>query len=39
MSISLKKHSLISISDYTPEEICHALDIAEHFEKNPHQNL
>ena len=39
MSISLKNRSLISISDYTPEEICHVLDIAEDFEKNPHQNL
>ena len=29
MSISLKNRSLISISDYTPEEICHVLDIAE----------
>ena len=39
MSISLKNRSLISISDYTPEEICHVLDIAEDFERNPHQNL
>ena len=39
MSISLKNRSLISISDYSPEEICHVLDIAEDFEKNPHQNL
>ena len=29
MSISLKNRSLISISDYTPEEICHVLDIAK----------
>ena len=29
MSISLKDRSLISIYDYTPEEICHILDIAE----------
>ena len=39
MSISLKNRSLISISDYTPEEICHVLDIAEDFERTPHQNL
>ena len=39
MSVSLKNRSLISISDYTPEEICHVLDVAEDFEKNPHQNL
>ena len=39
MSISLKNRSLISISDYSPEEICHVLDIAEDFERNPHQNL
>ena len=29
MSISLKNRSLISISDYTSEEICHVLDVAE----------
>ena len=39
MSISLKDRSLISIYDYTPEEICHILDIAEEFEKNRLQNL
>ncbi len=39
MSISLKNRSLISIYDYTPEEICHILDIAEDFEKNRLQNL
>ena len=39
MSISLKDRSLISIYDYTPEEICHILDIAEDFEKNRLQNL
>ena len=39
MSISLKDRSLISIYDYTPEEICHILDIAEDFEKNSLQNL
>ena len=39
MSISLKDRSLISIYDYTPEEIYHILDIAEDFEKNRLQNL
>ncbi len=39
MAISLKDRSLISIYDYTPEEICHILDIAEGFEKNSLQNL
>lgn len=39
MSISLKNRSLISINDYTPEEICHILDIGEDFERNRHQNL
>ena len=39
MSISLKNRSLISIYDYTPEEICHILDIAEDFENNRLQNL
>ncbi len=39
MSISLKNRSLISIYDYTPEEICHILDIAEDFEQNRLQNL
>ena len=39
MSNSLKDRSLISIYDYTPEEICHILDIAEDFEKNRLQNL
>lgn len=39
MSISLKNRSLISITDYSPDEICHVLDIAEDFERNPHQNL
>lgn len=39
MSKSLINRSLISINDYDPEEICHILDIAEDFEKNPHQNL
>lgn len=39
MAISLKNRSLISINDYTPEEICHVLDIGEDFEKNPHQNV
>ena len=39
MSISLKNRSLISIYDYTPEEICNILDIAEDFEKNRLQNL
>ena len=39
MAISLKDRSLISIYDYTPEEICHILDIAEDFEKNRLQNL
>ncbi len=39
MSISLKNKSLISINDYTPEEICHVLDIAEGFEANRHQDL
>ena len=39
MSISLKDRSLISIYDYTPEEIYHILDIAEEFEKNRLQNL
>ena len=34
MSISLKNRSLISISDYTPEEICHVLDIAEDFDSS-----
>jgi len=36
--MSLKNRSLISINDYSPEEICHVLDIAEDFEKNPRQN-
>ena len=39
MSITLKDRSLISIYDYSPEEICHILDIAEDFEKNRLQNL
>lgn len=39
MSISLKNRSLISINDYTPEEICHILDIAEDFERQRLQNL
>lgn len=39
MAISLKNRSLISINDYTPEEICHILDIGEDFEKNPRQNV
>lgn len=39
MSKSLINRSLISINDYDPDEICHILDIAEDFEKNPHQNL
>lgn len=39
MAISLKNRSLISINDYTPEEILHVLDIGEDFERNPHQNV
>lgn len=35
----MKNKSLVSISDYTKEEILHILDIAEEFEKNPVQNL
>lgn len=35
----LKGRSLISITDYSKEEIIQVLDIAEEFEKNPRQKL
>ncbi|MGC9330604.1 MAG: aspartate carbamoyltransferase [Bacteroidales bacterium] len=35
----MKNKSLISITDYTPEEYYKILDLAEKFEKNPKQNL
>ncbi len=37
--IELKNKSLISITDYSKEEILHVLDIAEDFEKNHRQRL
>ncbi|MEA3449305.1 MAG: aspartate carbamoyltransferase [Bacteroidota bacterium] len=35
----MKNKSLISITDFTPEEYYKILDLAEEFEKNPKQNL
>ncbi len=35
----LKGRSLISITDYSKEEIIHILDLAEEFEKNHRQNI
>jgi aspartate carbamoyltransferase catalytic subunit len=35
----MKKRSLVSISDFSKEEIIHILDLAEEFEKNPRQNI
>ncbi len=35
----MKNRSLISISDYSKEEIMQILEIAAEFEKKPHQNL
>lgn len=35
----MKNRSLVSINDYTREEMIHILDLAEGFEKEPHQNL
>ena len=35
----MKNRSLISINDYSKEEYLHILDIAEDFEKNPHQKI
>lgn len=35
----MKNKSLISINDYTKEECIKVLDLAEEFEKNPHQNI
>lgn len=35
----MKNKSLISINDYTREECLRVLDLAEEFEKNPHQDI
>ena len=35
----LKGRSLVSITDYSKEEIIHILDLAEEFEKNHRQNI
>jgi aspartate carbamoyltransferase catalytic subunit len=35
----MKKRSLVSINDFTKNEIIHILDLAEEFEKNPRQNI
>jgi aspartate carbamoyltransferase catalytic subunit len=35
----MKNRSLISIDDFTKEEFIKILDLAEGFEKNPHQNI
>ncbi len=35
----MKNRSLVSINDYTKEEMIHILDIAEGFEKNPRQPI
>ncbi len=35
----LKGRSLISITDYSKEEIIHILDLAEEFEKNHRQKI
>ncbi|MFZ4464607.1 MAG: aspartate carbamoyltransferase [Bacteroidales bacterium] len=35
----MKNRSLVSINDYSKEEIIRILDLAEEFEKQPHQNL
>lgn len=35
----MKNRSLVSINDYSREEIIKILDIAAEFEQNPHQNL
>lgn len=35
----MKNRSLVSINDYSRDEIIRILDIAEDFEKNPHQNV
>ncbi len=37
--INLKNRSLVSITDYSKEEIIRVLDIAEEFEKNQRQNI
>jgi aspartate carbamoyltransferase catalytic subunit len=37
--IQLKNRSLVSITDYSKEEIIKVLDIAEGFEKNPRQKI
>ncbi|MBE0651662.1 MAG: aspartate carbamoyltransferase [Bacteroidales bacterium] len=37
--IQLKNRSLVSITDYSKEEIIKVLDIAEEFEKNPRQKI
>ncbi|MBU2464787.1 MAG: aspartate carbamoyltransferase, partial [Bacteroidetes bacterium] len=35
----MKNRSLVSINDYSKEEILQILEIAAEFEKEPHQNL
>lgn len=35
----MKNKSLVSITDYTPEDYYRVLDIAEEFEKNPNQRI
>ena len=37
--INLKNRSLVSITDYTKEEIVHVLDLAEEFEKDQRQQI
>jgi len=35
----MKNRSLVSINDYSREEIIQILDLAEEFEKNPRQSI
>lgn len=35
----MKNKSLISINDYTPDELLKIIDLAEEFEKNPNQDI
>ena len=39
MNINMKNKSLVSINDFTKEEYFKILDLAEEFEKNPHQKI
>lgn len=37
--VNIKKRSLVSITDYSKEEILHVLEIAKGFEENPRQKI